>query len=190
MALQRQQQTSANLKGQLLQWSADKRAEEEYQAMVEQAVLKLEKRRTLAGLSIAAVILGVVALICGIVGINTGDVRGTALWMGAITIAIADFIVGYQVGVPLAKINEREAAKTPWYMEGNPYNPHPKKIEYMELWCAFILSLLALILVAAGKNEVLIAFSCGTVVVEFIVYLVARNSITKLNNIIQETDDY
>jgi len=177
MGLQRQQRTSESedLKGQLLQWSADKREaerraaeEEERQAEFRQAASMREDNTMLTVTSIVTIVLGVTALVCGII---TGDKYGTALWIGLVAMIINSFIVGGQV--------EFSRDRSGFFHES------------ILLKVGGIISVIVLVIILLGKGKALIILSVITIISELIVYCVAKSNIDKLNAFIgNEKIDY
>jgi len=176
MGLQRQQRTSDDLKGQLLQRAADNREaerrakeEEERQAAIDYANSKREDNAMLSITSIVAIVLSIVALICGIV---TGKKYGTALWIGLIATVINGFIVGAQV--------ECSRDRSGFFHES------------ILLKVGGAISAAFLVLILLGTGAALDILSAITIICEGIVYCVAKNNMAELNAFIgngQTTDE-
>ena len=100
----------------------------------------------LARTSICSIVLGVVALVCGIVGLFTGDRYGTALWIGLVAMIVNGFIIAYQGEIAGNFI-------VSWFKGG------------------LIFSSVVSIIILIGKNVFLLSISITTIIVELVIYL-------------------
>jgi hypothetical protein len=105
-----------------------------------------EQDDLLARTSVWSIVLGVVALVCGIVGLFTGNTYGTALWIGLVAMIVNCFIITYQGEIAGGLIVS--------LLKGG-----------------LMLSSVVVIIILIGKNAAVLCTGITTIVVELVIYL-------------------